>query len=188
MNTKLIEEYKKLLGNTLKTRDDHSIYHSEMYLFWKFAQDYDVRKILESGTYMGSSAKRLKKLFPKCEIITYESDPGHYKRIKKVKGIKYVFGELKNSLGKIDKHTAILIDGPKRKTATRLARQCLRKGALFVGMHDMYEYIDYLRTKFKTVEHSGYPSKEVKSLDSFKIDTHKFKDYYGTVLAVVTNV
>ncbi|MCP4651123.1 MAG: hypothetical protein GY853_13740 [PVC group bacterium] len=187
MDTELIKKYKKLLGDYIEIRDDHSIYNSEMYLFWKFAQDYDVKRVLESGTYMGSSIARLKRLFPDAEMITYESDPAHYKRCKKIKGVKYVFGELKNNLKKINKNTALLIDGPKRKLASRLARQALKKGALFVGMHDMYEYIDYLGTKFRIVVHSGYPTAAVKKLDNFNIATHKFKDYYGTVLAVVRN-
>jgi len=187
MDTELIKEYKELLGDYIDIRDYHSIYHSEMYLFWKYAQDYDVKRILESGTYMGSSTARLRKVFPDAEIITYESDPNHYKRCKKVKGVKHVFGELRYHLKKINKNTIVLIDGPKRKVATRLARQVLIKGALFVGIHDMHEYIDYIKTKFKFVVHSGYPTDEVKELDNAKVVVDRSENYYGATLAIVRN-
>ena len=197
----MIEEFKKLMGDDLKTYDNHSIHHSEMYLFWKFAQKHNVRRILESGTYHGSSARRLRLLFPEAEIITFELREGHYKRIKRVKGVDYRVGELKNHLKLIGKNTAVLIDGPKRKLAVRLASQCLSKGALFVGMHDMYEYLGYLKSKFKKVVHSGKPSDEERQLDITAYESTKKKEgavvkcadlrnmfkskLYGPVLAIV---
>jgi len=124
-------------------------------------------------------------LFPKAEIITFELRKGHYKRIERVEGVDYRLGELKNHLKLIDKNTVVLIDGPKRKLATRLARQCIKKGALFVGMHDMYEYLSYLKKKFKVVKHSGHPSPEAKALDSEVRTRVICEGFYGAVLAIV---
>jgi len=80
-----------------------------------------------------------------------------------------------------------LIDGPKRKIATRLARKCLAAGALFVGIHDMYEYLDYIRKKFVFVKHSGYPSKKVRELDFAINNIHIHGKIYGTALTIVRN-
>ena len=179
----LIAEYKRLLGKTI--RGNHSIYASEMYHFWKYAQDFDVRRIVESGTYHGSSIARLRMLFPKAELITFEFRKGHFNRIKRVDGVDYRLGELKNHLKLITPHTAVLIDGPKRKNAVRLARQCLNKGALFVGIHDMYDHVGYLGGKVKRLSHSGTPSAEIKKLDCRTKMPQYSKKYYGTVLAVV---
>ena len=179
----LIAEYKRLLGDSV--RGNHSIYASEMFLFWKEASKHNPKRILESGTYLGSSAKRLRLLFPDVEIITFEISKGHFKQAEKVDGVDYRRGELKNNLKLITDSTVVLIDGPKRKLATRLARQCLREGALCVGMHDMYEYVDYLKKKFKSVVHSGNPSATVKRLDDGQVVKSPSKKYYGTTLAVV---
>jgi len=181
----MIEKFRELLGEDAEKYDNHSIYNSEMYCFWKFAQDHDVKRIVESGTYHGSSIRRLRKLFPDADITTFELRKGHFDRIIKVGGVDYRIGELKDNLKLIDKNTAVLIDGPKRKLAIRLARKCLKKGALFVGMHDMYEYVSYLKTKFKTVKHSGRPTKDVKALDDGVDVWKRAKGLYGTVLAVV---
>lgn len=155
-----------------------------MYFFWKYAQEYKIDKIVESGTYLGFSAKRLRKLFD-CPITTFENDEENYENAKKVAGVEYRFGELKNNLDCINENTVVLIDGPKRKIATRLARKCLAAGALFVGIHDMYEYLDYLREKFVFVKHSGYPSKKVRALD-FAVDNIRIHEkIYGTALVIV---
>jgi len=182
--TQDIAEYKRLLGDL--QRGNHSIYSSEMFHFWRAAYPNHPERIVESGTYLGSSAKRLRRLFPEAEIITFELSKGHFKRAEKVDGVDYRHGELKDNLKLITENTVVLIDGPKRKLATRLARQCLRKGAILVGMHDMYEYVDYLHKKFKTVTHSGAPSATIKALDKGQDVKSPSKKYYGTTLAVVS--
>jgi len=86
----LIQKYKKLLGNDINKCKLHTIYHSEMYFFWRYAQDYKIEKIVESGTYLGFSAKRLRKLFD-CPIITFEKVKKNYEKVERVKGVEYRF-------------------------------------------------------------------------------------------------
>ena len=181
----LIAEYKKLLGDCVAEYNNHSIYHSELFFFWRFAKKYNVERIVESGTYHGSSIARLRKLFPDAELITFELRKGHYKRIQRVENVDYRLGELKNNLKLIKDNTVVLIDGPKRKNAVRLAGLCLRHGALFVAMHDMYDQMDYLNRKFKYVEHSGKQPMVIRALDSCIEIKSPSKKYYGPTLSIV---
>lgn len=186
---RMISKFKELLGDSINSYQKRSVYHSELYFFWKYSQGYEFDSILESGTYKGFSTNRLKYLFPFCDIITFEKEKSYYDELDKSdKEILYVHGELDTNL--ITNKTIVLIDGPKRKLATRLARKCIKKGALFVGIHDMFEYIKYLKTKFKHVDHTGYPPDEAKGLDRTipkDLPGHNKKGMYGTVLAIVRN-
>lgn len=179
----LLQEYKDRVGDL--PIGEHSIYPSEMFLFWWVAASYNPTRIVESGTYLGSSTRRLRVLFPACEIITFDNDKKNYKNAERVSSVDYRLGELENNLDLVTPTTVVLIDGPKRKIATRLARKCLRKGALCVGIHDMYEYIRYLESKFSSVVHSGNPLDTIKELDAGQGVKSPSKKYYGTTLAVV---
>ena len=183
----LIKDFKKLLGDEINRYDEHSIYNSQLFALWLYSQSFSVNRIVESGTYMGSSSRRLRKIFPDVEIFSYEYDKAHFIRAEHSKGVKYVLGELKNNLpfALSKENTVVVIDGPKRKLATRLARQCIKRGALFVAIHDMYEYIPYLKEKFESVIHTGSPSDDEKALDKAIKDVPIHDGFYGTTLAIV---
>jgi len=133
----------------------HSITIPELKWFKTYSKKFKINRIIESGTYHGTSAIRLSRLFPKCKIITFEKIKRNYKRglanCKKHKNITCVFGELDFINNDYDKKTAVLIDGPKRIRAIHLAFKLYKKVA-FVGIHDMVEYVEEVERKFDNVE------------------------------------
>jgi len=189
MSEEHIEKYRELLGDYLNRYEEHSIYPSELYFFWKFAQGHPLSTIVESGTYYGFTTRRLRLLFPDCHIRTYEKDKEHLKEALLREAIRdssvnYIHGKLNHNL--LNKSMAVIIDGPKKERAVDLAYQICDDVA-FVAIHDMRKYLNLLRQNFRTVLHSGEPSEKVKRLDSsvpYHSDHYKY-NLYGTVLAIV---
>ena len=182
------KQYKSLVDITKYERK--SIYHSELFLFWKLAKELGVNRIVESGTYYGFTANRLEKLFPECRIITYEYRQKRWEIAKKKchKRIEVVQGKLDNNI--LTPNTAVIIDGPKWMAAIELAEEIVDSVAL-VGIHDMRNYIHVLKERFPTVVHSGRPDNDTKKLDKYldreTVKRHAKGKYYGMVLACVRN-
>lgn len=183
---KRIDEFKELLGDYLDKYSKRSIYNSELYVFWRHVLKYKIDRIVESGTFMGESARRLRRIFPDAEIITFEMRKEYYDQCGDIKGVKRKHGTLDKNLKVVTPTTAVLIDGPKRLNAVKLARKCLKKGAPVVGIHDMWEYVGYLNDKFRTFYHTGYMRDGIRALDKdVPGDEHNTAGYYGTVLAIL---
>ena len=182
------KQYKSLVD--IKKYERKGIYHSELFLFWKLAKELNVNQIVESGTYYGFTANRLEKLFPDCDIVTYELVPKRWEIAKKKcnKRISVINGRLDQSI--LTSSTAVIIDGPKWMAAIELAEQIVDKVA-FVAIHDMYKYVKELKQRFKYVVHSGHPDSNVKALDKYipteTIRRNNRKGYHGTVFACVRN-
>jgi hypothetical protein len=66
--------------------------------------------------------------------------------------IRFKLGNLKFKY--LTPNTAVIIDGPKRLKAIKLAKKC-RKIVPFVAIHDMNEYRNVLKTTFEKVEFCG---------------------------------
>jgi len=190
MYSKIIKEYKKQLTESYSNRhDSKAIFPSELCWFFNYAREYEskIDFVLESGAYQGLTAKKLSLLFPKTKVMTFEMRKNRYKRFRDMfSGFEFVYGMLDVKLIKPGK-TFVLIDGPKREGAIKLAKKCLKAGALFVGIHDMAEYLDLCKKTFKTVIHSGNMPEEFRALDSSvekQIDG-VWGNFYGNVLAIV---
>lgn len=181
-----MQEYIKALGDLINQYEERSIYHSELYLFWKWCKQYKIDHIIESGTYKGFSTKRLIKLFPDVKIETYERDRGYYEALDLP--IPYYNADIREAHLELTPTTAVLIDGPKKERAIGFAKKIVNKVA-FVAMHDMKKYLKRLKKEFKKFEHSGNPVEEVKALDKaipYNPQHHKH-GLYGNVLAIVRN-
>jgi len=180
----MIKKYKELVN--IKKYRVKGIFHSELYLFWTLAKSLKVNRIVESGTFHGFTANRLARLFPECEIYTYEYKKDRYdKALRNCNSrVKVFHGELDQSV--LTSKTALLIDGPKDMRAIRLTEDVIDKVAM-VGLHDMDIHIDALTERFGEVVHSGVPEKAAKKLDKFipKEKRKYTKGYYGRVLACV---
>lgn len=177
--------YKKLVN--IKAYERKAIYHSELYLFWKLARKMGIKRIVESGTYYGFTANRLARLFPDCEIISYEYREKRYRiALTRCKGYRAVYGNLDESM--LTPDTALLIDGPKWMTAINLAHRLADKTKL-LAIHDMEKFIPVLKSKFEHVKHSGNASANIRFLDKYiprrDLKRHEGGQYYGTVLACV---
>ena len=105
-----INLYRKALGSLIDTHEEHSIYHSELYLFWKMCKEYKIDHIIESGTYKGFSTKRLIRLFPDIKIETYERDRGYYEALRL--DIPCYCADIRDVHLELTPTTAVLIDGP----------------------------------------------------------------------------
>lgn len=143
--------FKKALGEYYNIPDDKSIDLKELEFFCTFTKG--INRIVESGTYRGVTAKRLSLIFPK--VYSYEKRKKRYKNIpleNRGKNIKYIYGELNKKY--LTSTTALIIDGPKRLKAIKLARK-MRKRVAFVAIHDMKEYKSKLKKIFKTVKFKG---------------------------------
>ena len=177
-------DYKELVD--IKKHKRKAIFHSELFFFWNIAKELGVKRIVESGTYHGVTANRLEKLFSECDIWTYEyKDKNFQKAVKKCHPrVNVVFGSMDKS--KLNKNTAVIIDGPKGEKAIELAEEIVGKVAL-VAIHDMDRYIPVLVERFVDVVHSGKPDKAVKKLDKHipLNSTNKYTKYYGRVLACI---
>jgi hypothetical protein len=132
----------------------------------------------------------LEKLFPQCEIFTYE-----FKEKRHEIARRRCHSRIHTCLGRLDPAvmtptTAVLIDGPKWLAAIELAKQIVDSVAL-VAIHDMEKYIPLLKSTFRYVAHSGHPSADIKALDKYldpaTVKRHNQGRYYGTVLACVRN-
>ena len=186
----LIETYKKQIGTMLDGYEPKGIYHSELCRFCEDVVIHACDNIVESGTYLGYTAIRLAKMFPKMTIITFEIDKVRHQAAKYrcfvYKNIECRLGELRKSMSVINDKTAVLVDGPKGLEAIKLARKALKRGC-FVSLHDMRDYLNVLKTKFPQVSDTGGMGDEYRLLDSaipYK-PTHHEKGLYGKVLATV---
>jgi len=134
--------------------ENHTISLKELKWFHSHAKGLKINRLIESGTYVGTSAIRLSRLF-KCKVVTYEKRKRRYlkacKNCKKHPEIKCVNGELPFKTNDYDENTVVLIDGPKREKAIYLAFKLYRKVA-FVGIHDMMEYKEEVDRKFDNVD------------------------------------
>lgn len=184
-----MQEYIKALGDLINQYEERSIYHSELYLFWKWCKQYKIDHIIESGTYKGFSTLRLEKLFPECLIETFERDRGFWEEAnKRLIAADCYCGDIRDMHLELTPTTAVLIDGPKKERAIGFAKKIVNKVA-FVAMHDMKKYLKRLKKEFKKFEHSGNPVEEVKALDKaipYNPQHHKH-GLYGNVLAIVRN-
>lgn len=181
-----VAEFMQGMGDMLNKYEQKAIYHSELYQFCKYAQDYDL--IVESGTFHGFTAERLARIFPDKPIVSYEIDRDRAKvadkRCRKYENVVIIHGALKKIS---NPNCALLIDGPKGDAAIKMARHMKEQGVKLIAMHDMRDYIKKLKKKFGNVTHTGYPPLDVKDLD-FAIPykrSHHREGLYGKVLAFV---
>jgi len=186
----LIDRYRERLGPMLDGYEPKAIYHSELCNFCEEVFINFCTKIVESGTYLGYTAIRLAKVFPEIEIVTFEKDTERYRyaqgRCSPYPNITCLNAELTKHMDVITEKTAVLIDGPKGEAAIKLARKC-RKKCTVVAIHDMRDYLDVLKRKFKNVWHTGGLREEYRALDEaipYKPSHHE-KGLYGKVLATV---
>ena len=181
-----INSYRKALGDLIEGYEASSIYHSELYSFWEMCKKHNINHIVESGTHYGFSTLRLQKLFPDIRIETYEKDRTFYEAARKRLKVECYCEDIRDVVLDLTPRTAVLIDGPKKERAIKLAETMVDSVA-FVAMHDMKKYLKKL--KFKEVHHTGNPSEEIKALDAaipYNPKHHKH-GLYGNVLAIVRN-
>lgn len=144
-----LRSFEQRLGSMYHVPDDKSILLHELCAFWNFSQQFALNRIVESGTYKGLTAKRLSLLYPHCKIYSFEKRKERFLAIPKqhlADNLQYRHGQL--SMKYLTSKTALLIDGPKRMAAIELAQKA-RKIVPFVGIHDMGDYLDILKTRFK---------------------------------------
>jgi hypothetical protein len=147
--------FDDILGEYADKPDDKSIMLYELEAFWEFSKDFIINRIVESGTYKGLTAKRLSLLYPDCKIYSFEKRLERFVDIPEENcsdNIIYKYGLLNRKI--LTSETAVIIDGPKRIEAVKLAYKC-RKTVPFVAIHDMLEYENVLRSKFGRVYYRG---------------------------------
>lgn len=127
-------------------------YH-EALAFAAMCKEHDVDFIFESGTASGISTRLWAEMFPNIKIVTvdnllWEKKVGcnlskdralfsNYPNISFIVGdSRKVFEEIISK--NLDKRVAVFLDGPKDKSALRLAEKLLdRKNVKFVAIDDM---------------------------------------------------
>lgn len=143
--------FEKLLGDMVEVPDDKSVMLSELFFLYHFCKSYDIRRVVESGTYKGLTAKRLSLLFPDARVFSFEKRKPRWKAIPEKHRdprISYILGTLDEKC--LTKHTLLLIDGPKRNGAINLAVK-MRSKVSVIAIHDMREYEHKLKKRFKNV-------------------------------------
>jgi len=144
-----------LTDNCINCPHDKSIAPYELEAFCNFMKQFEINRIVESGTYKGVTAKRLSLIYPNYKIYSFEIRIKRYLAISKkncAENIRFKLGNLKFKY--LTSNTAVIIDGPKRLKAIKLAKKC-RKIVPFVAIHDMNEYRNVLKTTFEKVEFCG---------------------------------
>lgn len=121
------------------------IAYSEMLFLCATVQELVPRQIVESGRAEGNSTLILARMFPDTQIVSieYESDSPDaevaHRRLKKLPNVAPLFGDARVLLQHIVLDgDVVLIDGPKRFRALRLAFKLLNTGKVkAVFLHDM---------------------------------------------------
>jgi tRNA A58 N-methylase Trm61 len=144
----------------LPPAEPQCITQDELWFFVEFAQMFPLKRIIESGTFHGRSARLLAQAFPLCDIISWDKRREHTMIARSLysrSGVKFRCGHLrvKDNKGhrdnnRYDLDTAVLIDGPKGSKAIRLAAALAKRCAL-VGIHDMDGRFDELKARFPFV-------------------------------------
>ncbi len=195
------------------------IFNSEMLLFISLANHLGVKLIIESGRANGQSTKVLAENFknPDYKIISiefnkYSSDVKYsYERLKKYKNLKLLFGNSFNLIPKfITEECFILIDGPKRIDALKLAVESLKNSLVkAVFIHDLHKdsphredaeklFSNYFYTddedyvkKFKKMDKQCWLDqlkyRGSKSWGPYRRGNRIMKSYSSTLLVVLNN-
>jgi len=143
-----MNSFLSILKETADLPGKKNIRLHELEYLWETAKQFEINRIIESGTYYGLTAIRLNKLYPECSVYTFEIRKERWRKIPKEhlgKNIYFKHGELINSINLVTSDSLVVIDGPKRERAINLARKCA-KIVPIVGIHDMLEY-EYLLKK-----------------------------------------
>lgn len=109
-----------------------AIAFSEMLFFCATIAGTEPRQIVESGRAQGTSTLILGRMFPDTQIVSIEYDPNSHdaavahKRLKDLPNVAPIFGDARQVLEALTlPKDIVLIDGPKRFRALRLALRLL---------------------------------------------------------------
>jgi hypothetical protein len=160
-----VDEFKRLLGDSLYLFDTEAMLPSEVFFIWRAALAIGVDRIVESGTYKGKTAKRLSLALPKCQIVTFERKvKRQHKNAKRYRDTDIVFIDTSLDAAWVTSKTGVVIDGPKGQVALDLAESLVDQAA-FVMVHDLRgELVESARSMFSTVIPSS-PDVLLRELD-----------------------
>jgi len=139
------------LGRIFDCPGSKSVTIRELRAFCRYIDSYGIDRIVESGTFRGVTAVRLSVLYPSKEIITFEKSRRVFEAIPDVylkENVDFRRGKLKDNLDLVTNTTAVLIDGPKKEGAIKLAKKCLKRCRL-IAIHDMDQYKERFFGEFK---------------------------------------
>jgi hypothetical protein len=138
----LVDEFKRRVGPVDKL--PRGIAFSEAFFIFSTAADARPRQIVESGRALGQSTELLARCFPEVPVISVEADPDHpdaaqaLERLRDLPNVACLFGDSRALLPELVlPGDVVVIDGPKRFRALKLAYKVLRRRQpALVFMHD----------------------------------------------------
>ncbi len=175
------------------TYESEGIFNSEMLLLVSLIKHFNVKLIIESGRANGQSTKVLAEYFknPEYKIISIEfvkyspEVKYSYKKLKNYKNLKLLFGDSFNLIPNlITEECCILIDGPKRLNALKLALNSFKNPLVkAILIHDMYK-----DSPFREIAEKLFPNhfftddkefvKKFRRIDKKNwIDLRKYRDF-----------
>jgi len=173
--------------------ESQGIFNSEMLLLVSLVKHFNVKLIIESGRANGQSTKILAEYFknPEYKIISieftrYSSEVKHsYKKLKNYKNLKLLFGDsFKLIPDLITEECCILIDGPKKLMALKLALNSFKNPLVkAILIHDMYKDAPYREIAEKFFPNHFFTDdkdyvKKFKRIDKKNwIDLRKYRDF-----------
>jgi hypothetical protein len=128
----LVDEFKRRVGPVDKLSRGIAI--SEAFFIFSTAADARPRQIVESGRALGQSTDLLARCFPEVPVISVEADPDHpdaaqaLERLRGLPNVACLFGDSRVMLPELVlPGDVVVIDGPKRFRALKLAYKVLRR-------------------------------------------------------------
>lgn len=195
---KIIEICSDNLSNFIRVINDMSferegIFNSEMLLFVSLVKYFNVKLIIESGRANGQSTKVFAEYFkdPEYKIISIEYAKYNpevkysYKKLKNYKNLRILFGDSFNLIPSlITEECCILIDGPKRLNALKLALNSFKNPLVkAILIHDVYKDSPYREVAQKIFPNHFFTDdkdyvKKFRSIDKQNwIDLRKYRDF-----------
>jgi predicted O-methyltransferase YrrM len=138
----LADEFQRRVGPVDKL--SRGIAVSEAFFVFSTAADARPRQIVESGRALGQSTELLARCFPEVPVISVEADANHpdaaqaLERLRGLPNVACLFGDARALLPELVlPGDVVVIDGPKRFRALKLAYKVLRRRQpSLIFMHD----------------------------------------------------
>lgn len=128
----LVDEFEHRVGPVEKLPRGIDI--SEAFFVFSTAADARPRQIVESGRALGQSTELLARCFPHVSVVSVEANPNHpdaplaLQRLSELPNVACLFGNSRVLLPELVlPGDIVVIDGPKRFRAIKLALRVLRR-------------------------------------------------------------
>ncbi len=212
---KLCKDNQKKFYNTVKDirYQVKSVHPSEMLMFVSVTKYLNIKRIIESGRARGQSTKIIAKSFKnkEYEIISIEIDKYKKDSIIAMQRLKYhnlklLYGDFQKIIFNfIRKPCVVLIDGPKKERALKLALRLIKeKNVKAIFIHDIHKDLpfrkeaedifrdiffsddsDYVK-EFSYLDKEAWENKKKRGWYPYMRNGKKMKSYSST-LGVIFN-